>query len=465
MSARLFPERPILIVDDEQAVIASLSATLKSNGLNNVIGCGDSREVLGLVRSKEFELILLDLGMPHISGERLLAELHDCFPHIPVIVVTGTNEVKAAVECMKAGASDYMVKAVEESRLVSGVRRAIDIRRLRQEYRQLKEKFLAPTLGNPEAFAPIVTQSRTMHSLFLLAESIACTNEPILITGETGVGKKLFAKAIHVASEREGAFIDINVAGLDDSLFADTLFGHLKGSFTGAQDSRSGMIHQAAGGTCLLDEIGDLSPASQIKLLRLLDTFEYYPLGSDLPRRTDARFIVSTNRDLGKLIEEGKFRRDLYYRLSTHDLHIPPLRNRKDDLPILLDHFLNQACTELGRQKPSMPTELLVLLDTYDFPGNIRQLRSMVFDAVSRQASGTLPLSPFRQIIGNDLARAQPRSPTTSLIFPERLPTVRQTKYLLIEEALRRAQGNQSIAASLLGMSHQAINKWLQRKR
>jgi DNA-binding NtrC family response regulator len=465
MNARLFPERPILIVDDEPAVIASLSATLKSNGLNNVLGCGDSREVMGLLRSQELELILLDLGMPHISGERLLSELHDGFPHIPVIVVTGTDEVKAAVECMKAGAFDYMVKAVEENRLVSGVRRAVDIRRLKQDYRQLKEKFLAPTIGNPEAFAPIVTQNRTMQSLFLLGESIARTSEPILLSGETGVGKKLFAKAIHAASVREGPFIDINVAGLDDTLFADTLFGHLKGSFTGAQDSRAGMIQQASEGTCLLDEIGDLSPASQIKLLRVLDTFEYYPLGSDLPRRTDARFIVASNRDLGKLIAEDRFRRDLYYRLSTHALRIPPLRERKDDLPLLLDHFLDEASAKLGRRKPRVPPELLMLLETFDFPGNVRQLRSMVFDAVSRQTAGTLPLAPFRQIIGNEGAQAQSRPPMIGLIFPERLPTAKQAKELLIEEALKRAKGNQNIAASLLGISHQALNKWLQRKR
>jgi DNA-binding NtrC family response regulator len=465
MKASLLPENPVLIVDDEQTIITSLDVMLRSSGINNLIGCPDSREVMGLVREREPEVILLDLSMPHLPGEKLLAELRDGYPHIPVIIVTGTDEVKAAVECMKAGGFDYMVKPVEESRLVSGVKRAIEIRRLQQDFRQLKEKLLTATLVNPEAFAHIATQNRAMRSIFLIIESIAKTNEPVLITGETGVGKKLVAQAVHYASGREGPFIDINTAGLDDTVFADTLFGHRKGAFTSALDSRGGLIQQASGGTIILDEIGNLSASSQIKLLRLLDTSEYYPLGADLPRRTDARFVVATNRELGKLIEEEKFRKDLYYRLSTHELRIPPLRERKEDLPLLLAHYLAAAAEELGKNPPMVPPELLALLETYHFPGNVRELRAMIYDAVSKHSSGTLSLGPFREVIGRGSASAQPRRPEAQLLFPEKLPTIREATELLVKEALQRAKGNQSIAAVLLGISHQALNKRLQPKR
>jgi transcriptional regulator with PAS, ATPase and Fis domain len=246
-------------------------------------------------------------------------------------------------------------------------------------------------------------------------------------------------------------------------MFADTLFGHTKGSFTGALDARSGMIKQAEGGTLLLDEIGDLTPASQIKLLRLLDTGEYFPLGSDLARRTDARLIAATNRDLASLIRQEKFRRDLYYRFSTHELRIPPLRERKEDLPLLLDRFLEEASGKLGKKKPAVPRQLLVLLETYHFPGNIRELRSMVFDAVSKLTSATLSLAPFREVIGRGTSDPDAARPGASIAFPERLPTIKETTELLVQEALKRANGNESIAAGLLGISHQALNKRIKR--
>ena len=358
MSPGRNPENPILLVDDEQAVIDSLSLTLRSNGIDNLTSCTDSREAMPILRRGEFELVLLDLGMPHLPGDRLLAAIHEEMPQVPVIVVTGTNEVKEAVECMKAGAFDYMVKAVEESRLVSGVRRAIEIRKLSRDYQRLKEGMLSPSLAHPDAFARLVTCNPVMTSIFRIVESIAKSDEPILITGETGTGKGLVAAAVHAVSGREGRLVEENVAGLNEDMFSDTLFGHLKGAYTGAVDARAGLVQTAGTGTLFLDEIGDLAIQSQVKLLRLLDTGEYYPLGSDLPRRAAARVLVATNRTLAALISEGKFRKDLYYRLSTHELRLPALRDRKDDLPLLLDHFLEEACAKLGKKKPSVPPQL-----------------------------------------------------------------------------------------------------------
>ena len=465
MNTNLFPDNPILIVDDEESVIISLANTLKSNGINNIISCQDSRDVMRLISSTEFEVILLDLSMPHIPGAELLYEIHDSYPHIPVIIVTGTNEVKTAVDCIKAGAFDYMVKAVEENRLVSGIKRAIEIRKLKREYSDLKAKLMADKLNCPQAFSHILTQNKKMHAIFLLVESIAKTTEPVLIIGETGVGKNLIAKAIHDVSGRKGPFIDINVAGFDDAMFADSLFGHKKGAFTSAVESRNGLVHKARGGTLFLDEIGDLTLPSQVKLLRLLDTREYYPLGSDLAKRTDARIVVATNRGLNILMDSEKFRKDLYYRLSTHEIRVPPLRERKEDLSLLFGYFLREAAKALNRKEPLVPRELLSLLDTYHFPGNIRELRSMIFDAVSKQASRTLSLASFKEAIGINSQRVQAKPPEKLLVFTEKLPTIKEGTELIIAEAMRRAQGNQSLAAALLGISHQALNKRLNRNQ
>ena len=457
--------KPILVVDDEEQVIVDLTAKLRANGLLNVSGCRDSREVVGLARSLEPALILLDLRMPYLSGEELLGELHALFPQLPVIVLTATDEVQSAVGCMQAGAVDYMVKPVEDTRLLSGIRRALDIRRLERDYRHLKEKLLSPGLANPEPFAPIVTRNRAMQGVFQYVESVAGTAEPILLTGETGVGKNLLARAIHETSGRSGEFIEVNVGGLDDTFFADTLFGHRKGAFTGAPEAREGMIQRAAGGTLLLDEIGDLSPVSQTKLLDLLDTGKYYPLGSDLPRRTDARFIVATNRELERLMQSEKFRTDLYFRLSTYSIRIPPLRDRMEDLPLLMEHFLAAAAERMHREKPAVPLGLLELLGKYEFPGNVRELDNLVRDALARTTTSTLSVAAFREKTGKDLARQPSELAASLLAFPQRLPTLRQATEMMIAEALRRAGGNQSIAAGWLGISHQALSKRLRNRQ
>jgi transcriptional regulator with PAS, ATPase and Fis domain len=247
-------------------------------------------------------------------------------------------------------------------------------------------------------------------------------------------------------------------------MFADTLFGHLRGSFTGAEETRKGLIQQAASGTLFLDEIGDLTSTSQIKLLRLIESHEYYPLGSDLLRSTDARFLLATNRDLLELVKEGRFRKDLYYRLQTYEIRIPPLRERKEDLPLLLDHFLEEAARTLGRKRLAVPPELLTLLETYDYPGNVRELRSMVFNAVSRQKDKMLSLGPFREAMGQAAVIEAAHPDTTAYSFPKRLPTLKEITERLIEEALARAKGNQAIAAGLLGISPQALSKRLIRK-
>ncbi len=311
MQQVLFPDSPVMIIDDEDHVLKSLSSTLRSYGINNIVAVNDSRDAMHRLDQSEVEVILLDLTMPYLSGDELLGHIQDSHPQIPVIVVTGMNDLSKAVECMRSGAFDYMVKAVEESRLISGVKRAVEIRQLRRQYGDLRTKLLDDKLQYPEAFSHIISQSRKMQSIFLFVESVAQSTEPVLIAGETGVGKNLIARALHSVSGREGSFVEVNIAGLDDTMLTDTLFGHKKGAFTGASTSRDGLILKAKAGTLFLDEIGDLSLPAQIKLLRLLDTREYYPLGSDLSKRTDARVIVATHRNLDELVEKEKFRKDL----------------------------------------------------------------------------------------------------------------------------------------------------------
>ncbi|MRR37629.1 sigma-54-dependent Fis family transcriptional regulator, partial [bacterium] len=332
-------QKPVLLVDDEEHILNASRLLLQSNGFSEILTRCDSREVLPLLEEQHVSVIVLDLHMPHLSGVELLPKLVNYFPHIPVILVTANDEVDTIVECMKTGAFDYIVKPVEAPRLVASVRKAMDHSDLSDEVASLKQSLLTGDLRNPAVFAPIATGNKKMRALFQYAEVVAPTRQPIMISGETGTGKELFARAIHELSGCTGEFVALNVAGLDDTMFSDTLFGHKKGAFTGADQNREGMVACAKGGTLFLDEIGDLDNSSQIKLLRLLQEKEYYPVGSDLVRKSEARIVMATNRDLQKLISEGKFRNDLYYRLCAHQLQIPPLRERLDDIPLLLEHL------------------------------------------------------------------------------------------------------------------------------
>lgn len=468
-----YPSNPILLVDDEQVFLESCSLLLRSVGLNNLVLCQDSREAIVLLKNQNFEIVLLDINMPFISGREVLKIANHEFPDVPVIILTGVNEIDTAVEFMKNGAFDYMVKPVEESRLTSGVKRALEFRTMKQEYSLLKNYLLTDNLEHPEAFKEIISKNKMMHSIFQYIESIAKTSHPVLITGETGVGKEQIAKALHFLSECEGQFVPTNAAGLDDTVFPDTLFGHNKGAFTSADQHREGLIEQASDGTLFLDEIGDMTSASQIKLLRLLQNGEYYPLGADVPKITNARIVVSTNQDLRALQKEEKFRMDLYFRLRTHQIDIPPLRNRLDDLPLLVEHFIEKASSAQGKKKPAYPRELIALLKTYDFPGNIRELQNLIFDAVSRHKKGTLSVSIFREYIGkerkagrNDVEKDSDRSAT---YFPFTIsqngifPTLKETEQFLIEEAMKGAGHNQTTAAEMLGLSRSALNKRLNR--
>ncbi len=471
MTASIYPNFPVMLVDDETQALKSFEIALRSASMNNFVCCHDSRDVMPLLGSRDIEVMLLDLRMPNISGEELLPMIVCDYPEVPVIIVTGANDVETAVKCMQQGAFDYIVKPVEKSRLIGATRRAVEIRELQRENQLLKTRVLSGRVDQPEAFLEIITVSSQMRSIFQYVEAIAASPRPVLITGETGVGKELIARAVHKLSNRKGAFIPVNVAGLDDGVFTDTLFGHKKGAFTDAHEARGGLVEQASGGTLFLDEIGDLNMASQAKLLRLLQEGEYLPLGSDVAKRSDARIVVATNQDLDAFQSSGKFRKDLYFRLCDHRIQIPPLRDRREDLPVLVEHFLEKAATTLKKKKPTPPEELITLLAIYHFPGNVRELESMIFNAVSSHKAGKLSLELFKGHISHkppghgEKVEPLPSAGATPITFSAQLPTLKQVEQLVINEAMSRAKGNQSIAAMSLGISRQALNKRLQKTR
>ncbi|MCF8267850.1 MAG: sigma-54 dependent transcriptional regulator, partial [Ignavibacteriales bacterium] len=368
----------------------------------------------------------------------------------------------------------YIVKPVDENKLISTIRRGLELAEVKSENELLKQSFLREELEYPSAFNEIITVSDNMKSIFRYIEAIGRTALPVLVTGETGAGKELIARSIHSVSGRTGELVTVNVAGVDDNLFSDTLFGHRKGAFTSADNERKGLIERAESGTLFLDEIGDLSIESQVKLLRLLQDGSYYPLGSDTARLSDARIIVATHRDIRNLVQENKFRQDLFYRLKSHHIQMPPLRKRKSDIPLLIDLFLEKAARSLGKPVPTAPKQIHTLLSNYNFPGNIRELEGIIFDAVSRHRTGILSLESIR----NKIFEMDPdfnfdgfsQSATAQeiekpIILKEKFPSLDEVEVFMIKEALNRADGNQTIASDLLGISRRALNNRLQRKK
>lgn len=463
----LYPSMPILLVDDEAQWLESFSFTLEYNaGINNVVCCQQSDQVMNLLQQQEVSMIILDMTMPPPTGEDLLPQITQNYPEVPVVVLSGLNQLDTAVKCMKLGASDYFTKTTEINHLVAGLKRLLHQNELQRELKILKNGILTAGLENPEVFENIITCSPGMNSVFKYLEAVSSSSEPVLITGESGAGKELIAKAIHQLSTPEGPWVAVNVAGLDDNAFSDTLFGHVRGAFTGAERNREGMIAKANGGVVFLDEIGDLPLTAQIKLLRLLQEQEYYPLGSDTPRRVTARIVCATNCDLVQKQSEGSFRKDLYYRLCTHMVDLPPLRERREDIPLLLNYFLKLAAEGMEKRVPTCPPQLTMLLNTYHFPGNVREFRAMVFDALSQYTQGILSMEVFRNAIGhseqcNSVIVTEPEVEVTS--FPEKLPTLESVACQLIDEAMERAQGNQSIAARMLGISQPALSRRLKK--
>lgn len=461
---------PVVIVDDDLEILESFRLMLQFGMDMDAVAIERSPDVLPYISEHGASAVVLDLVMPELSGEELLETIVREHPDLPVIVTTGINDVQKAVQCIKGGAHDYLVKPVNKDKFLLSVKNAIELGKLRGEVSSLKRQFMQDKVNFPRAFSDIVTINPKMRRIFQYTEAVSVSSHPVLITGETGVGKEMLARAVHDLSGARGGFVPVNVAGLDDQFFSDMIFGHSKGAFTGAAEKRDGLIKKAQGGTLFLDEVGDLSPASQVKLLRLLQEREYYPIGSDTPIGSNARILASTNKAIEAMAQDGSFRRDLYYRLASHLIELPPLRERLSDISLLTAYFIKHEAEQMGKVNPVPPPELFQLLMTYHFPGNVRELQAMVRDAVAQHKSGMLSMESFRKHMKRSRGKAHAETlvefsetPTILLAF-QKFPTEKEVEDYLTEEAMKISGGNQGVAASLLGITRQTLNRRLRKK-
>lgn len=518
---------PLILVDDDQTILRAHRVTLETNGWDNVMTFFRSEDALSYFQQQTGSLLILDVRMPGMSGYDLAKYVRGTHPEIPIIIISGVSDVQIAIEFMKLGCFDYLVKPVEPRRFLTTVQRALEFRDLKnalqivggtnqQLHRVLNEDSSEPLSDIPGPLG-FVTRNQSTLQAYQYAQTLAGGWEPILLRGETGTGKDITAKAIHISSGRPGEFIPVNISGLDDALFSDTLFGHARGAYTHAEGKREGLIAKAKKGTLFLDEIGDLDQKNQIKLLRLLENREYYSLGSDTPQVCEARILMATHRNLEEMVDSGQFRKDLYYRISTFQVHLPSLRNRKEDVPYLAQHFLEQATQEkmeiqkpiptdklIGSQnKPTITDEVLNRFYTYDFPGNIRELRSIIYRAYTQAHAMGRTTIELKDLI--DLSQGTLSGLNSTTSNPEQnqqthqtnqtnqknqtsgldsqgstnhldgsvsnilsslpmLPTLDQMDRSLIEEALKRSAGNRSLAARYLGITPQALHQRLKRQ-
>lgn len=452
--------RNILLVDDEASWLRTLAVTLNRLVPEAEIDtCVDSRQVINRLQVGDYALVLLDLTMPFDCGETLLAMIRSEFPNTRVIIVTGVNEVDTAVRCIKNGAYDYFIKTDKVEELAQSVRRALEVVGLERNYQHIKERFLSRTLDNPQAFNNILTCEPQMLDQFRYLEAVAFSPEPLLIFGQSGTGKCEFARACHSLYSPQAPFLTINLAGISSEVFAQKMCGHLHHNSDGQVDAVAGLLHQVGDGVLYLNEVGALPLAAQITLLDLLETRQYYPLGSDSAYPVRCKFVASTQDDLLKLHQAGQFRSDLLYRLRAHKIKLPPLANRPLDISMLINHFIAQAASEMALPAPQQPADLATKLASYNFPGNLHELKGMVFDAVSRSDGVALNISPFMEAINEHKSLTQ--APLDTLVFPKVLPSLAQMNQALIDEAMSRTANNQTAAAQLLGISQSALSRRL----
>jgi len=386
----------ILIVDDDPVQRRLLEAAISRIGLNTMSapGGGPALDFLFSPKGEHISLVLLDLMMPDVDGIEVLTKLRTANRDVPVIVLTAKGGIDSAVDAMRAGATDFLVKPASPERIKVSIGNALKLGVLSGEVTRLKKK-----QQNRLAFDDLIAKGPAMRQVIRLGTRAAQSNIPILIEGESGVGKELIARAIQGSSERAGKpFVTLNCGAIPENLIESILFGHEKGSFTGATDKHLGKFQEADGGTLFLDEIGELKLDMQVKLLRALQEGEIDPVGGKRPVKVDVRIISATNRDLSELTKEGRFREDLYYRLNVFPVFVPPLRERREDVPALAQYFVTRFAAEESKQVTGYTPEALELLDSYAWPGNVRQLENTVFRAVVLCDAETLDVIDFPQI-------------------------------------------------------------------
>jgi len=440
----------ILIVEDEPRMRRLLEISLGEDG-HSVHSAEDAEKGLAHLRKGLVDLVVTDLKLPGMNGLEFLQEGKRLNATLPFIVMTAYGSVETAVDAMKAGASDYVLKPFTMAEMKLVITKELDVQQVRDENRSLKE-----ALGKRYHFQNIVGRSKKMQEVLALVERVAPTNSTVLIGGESGVGKDLIARAIHQNSRRaSGPFIKINSTAIPDTLFESELFGFERGAFTGALASKPGKFELADKGTLFLDEIGDVPAPIQVKLLRVLQEREFERLGGTKTLKVDIRMIAATNRDLRAALEEGTFREDLYYRLNVVPIDIPPLREHREDIPELVNHFLARFAANNEKQTHSVTPAALHVLMAYHWPGNVRQLENSVERAVALSSGPVIDTKDIHL----DTAHGK-NNVTGSAVQDQFLPegmTLEQWEDNMIREALRRANGNKSQAARLLGLSRNAL--------
>jgi two-component system NtrC family response regulator len=446
----------ILLVDDEEKILKTLGRALRGAG-HDVMETTSPRQAQRLLAERTFDLFVVDNVMPELGGLDLIREFVGATPEgerPQILMMTAHATVESAIEAMKLGALDYLQKPFEIDELLVVVRRALEHQRLRTEYRYLVSE-------RDEQFGHygIIGRSRAMEEVIRRAEMVAETKSTVLITGETGTGKELVARAIHDRSaQREMPLIKVNCAAIPETLLESDLFGHVRGAFTGATTTKKGKFALADGGTIFLDEIGAISLTVQSKLLRVLQEREFEPLGAERTEQVDLRVIAATNRDLRQMVAEGKFQEDLFYRLNVIPIAIPPLRERRDDIPALIDHFVAKHAQRTGRRIDRIDDGVLASLQQYDWPGNVRELENTIERAVVLSAGPTIAARAV-SVLG---AAAPQTSGLPSLKLRQNTEWVERET---IRRALESAGGVKKDAAELMGISQRALSYYLSKYR
>jgi|SRR5438552_2701414 two-component system, NtrC family, response regulator AtoC len=436
----------ILIVEDEAKMRRLLELNLGEEGFTT-LSAGDAESGLKLLRENSVDLVVTDLKLPGMNGLEFLQAVKHQNAALPVIVMTAFGTVETAVEAMKAGASDYVLKPFSLAEMRMVIHKELDVHKLREENRSLRE-----ALGKRYAHPNVVARSPKMQEVLATVERVAPTNSTVLLGGESGVGKDLIARAIHEKSRRaRGPFIKINSSAIPESLLESELFGYEKGAFTGANASKPGKFELADKGTLFLDEIGDVPPAIQVKLLRVLQEREFERLGGTRTVKVDVRLIAATNRDLRAALEEGTFREDLYYRLNVVPIDIAPLRERKEDIPDLASLFMERFCGGAGKPVKGIAPEAVRILVNYHWPGNVRELQNIIERACALAKGDVIEPADIH------LDTRPVRDETSENHFLPEGMTLERWEDEMIQEALRRASGNKSQAARLLGLSRNAL--------
>ena len=433
----------IMVVDDEKVARRTMERLVRRRGLGQCILCESGAEALRHLAVESVDVVLLDLIMPEMNGMKVLELAKPHHPHTEFVVITAQDDVDVAVQAVRLGAYDYLVKPVDPERLVLTIERAYEKRSMRAGL----EGALSPD-SLPPAFSGVITASRCMREQLAYAAALARGGRPVLITGDSGTGKELFARGIHLASQRaKGPFVAVNVSAVPESLFESQFFGHRRGAYTGAGGDHEGYFQQAHGGTLFLDELGELPLNLQPKLLRVLEENSVVPLGSRDPVALNVGIVSATNRDLDQACAEGRFRIDLLYRLRTAHINLPPLSAREGDVALLAEHFLKQACRELDRPRLRLTANALFRLKAYHFPGNVRELEQIVYNAALRCTGSSI-----------DSSDLLPQSETPDPMGTQ-LCTLRENEARHVLFVLKSTGGDRHKTAKILGVGLRQVQR------